>query len=368
MKNQEKVTYVYFAIDGSNSMYNCFGEALDQLELNIKTLTQDSAKFDINTFYSVYLFGYENKTVKELIPLSSVKSNYQNLNYLTSKYLLGNSTPLLDAVDHGLNLIKNNQDYINSNSNASFLLVTITDGEENSSKISKTNFKKNINTILKNNDKVTLAFLVPPGATKEITNFGIPEGNVAEWDNTVKGAKEAGTKTNQGLSNYINNRSTGVLRTNSFYVTTDLSKVTKKDLKNLVDLSKQFKSYTVDKETPIKEFVENKTKSTYIFGSVYYQLTKKEDVQANKSILIKDKATNKLYGGSEARDLLNLTSSGTSKVTPGNHSNYEIYVQSKSINRKLVRGTNILVDQTHVYNSPDLTWDHNKAKTSTNGT
>ncbi len=100
----------------------------------------------------------------------------------------------------------------------------------------------------------------------------------------------------------------------------------------------------MNKETEIKPFVESKTKKEYVYGSAFYELTKSEKVQKNKQILIIKKGDSIIYGGTGVRKLLNLPYDKDAKVDVGNLSNYRIFVKSTSSNRKLVRGTGILVD------------------------
>ncbi len=88
------------------------------------------------------------------------------------------------------------------------------------------------------------------------------------------------------------------------------------------------------------DLVEEKV-GPYRIGCAFYELTKREQIQAHKNVLIreKNKRTAPIYGGKEARTLLGLPEHGDVKVTPGNHMNYSIFVQSTSRNRKLCRGT-----------------------------
>jgi hypothetical protein len=55
--------------------------------------------------------------------------------------------------------------------------------------------------------------------------------------------------------------------------------------------------------------------------------------------VILDKNTNALYGGIQARQLIVNQSF---KIKPGNLANYEIYIKSTSVNRKLIPGTKVL--------------------------
>jgi len=54
-----------------------------------------------------------------------------------------------------------------------------------------------------------------------------------------------------------------------------------------------------------------------------------------------EKGKSEVYGP-DARDLIGLPAGGTEKVIPGNHANYDIYIQSTSNNRRLVRGTKLI--------------------------
>jgi hypothetical protein len=110
--------------------------------------------------------------------------------------------------------------------------------------------------------------------------------------------------------------------------------------KQLHDLTDRATIWTVPSETAIQPFVENKI-GFYHPGSAYYQLMKKEKVQFHKAIAIVDKATQKVYAGPQARQVLGLPDLDVT-VVPGNHGNYDIFVQSTSNNRKLPRGTKLL--------------------------
>ncbi len=82
--------------------------------------------------------------------------------------------------------------------------------------------------------------------------------------------------------------------------------------------------------------------SSYKKGHAYYELTGPETVQAAKSLVILDKATDKLFGGDQARALLGLPIGSSCRVKPGDHGNDAIFVESTSINRKLDPGTTLL--------------------------
>ncbi len=70
-----------------------------------------------------------------------------------------------------------------------------------------------------------------------------------------------------------------------------------------------------------------------------------------------EKGKKAIWGGKEARHLIGLPDDKDAKVTAGNMSNYDIFIQSTSVNRILVRGTKLIWDKNHTKNSKP-TWDH----------
>lgn len=253
---------------------------------------------------------------------------------------------MLDGV--GLS-IKELQNFVkHQTGDNSCMIIAITDGEENSSgKFNKISLPKLINEV-EAEGNWTVAVQVPKGHYKRqlVQNFNIAEGNIREWEQTIAGVQETEQVTSRAIGTYFQGRSTGQRSTKKlFEVTTDLSQVTKRDIKaNLVDMKNQFKAFVVPKEEVVKEFVERKTRKNYVLGSTYYQLMKTEKVQPQKQILIVEKGKDEVWGGQEARDLIGLPPGVEAKVIPGNHSKYDIYVQSTSVNRKLPRGTKVLLD------------------------
>lgn len=70
---------------------------------------------------------------------------------------------------------------------------------------------------------------------------------------------------------------------------------------------------------------------------------KPEKVQGSKKVLLVEKGKPEVWAGSQARQMIGLPIAADAKVEPGNHANYDIFVQSTSVNRKLPRGTKIIV-------------------------
>ena len=103
-----------------------------------------------------------------------------------------------------------------------------------------------------------------------------------------------------------------------------------------------YQIYEVHSKSEIRPFIQSKT-GIYVRGNAYYQLTKTETIQANKSIVVVDKNTNKAYTGEHARDLIGLPRGQATRVRPDHNPQYEIYVQSTSVNRALMPNTRVLV-------------------------
>jgi uncharacterized protein YegL len=223
-----------------------------------------------------------------------------------------------------------------------FCIYVITDGEENDSYITQHAMRNKLASLPEN---WTPVIMVPTQVAKTAAiACGFAPGNIQVFETTTSAGVERGYgQTTIATQSYFANRSKGIRGSSTFY--TDLSGVTKKDVKKLIPVpATQYKVYTVEKETDISTFVTYKH-GGYIPGDTYYELTKPEKIQANKDILIQDRTTGEVFGdGTAIRSVLNLPS-GDLKVNPGNHANWRLFVQSRSVNRKLVRGTKVLVNK-----------------------
>lgn len=339
------VNHVLFVIDESQSMshlVNKVPQVFDRLISELKNSGQETriSFVRLPNKASRFSYGSYNQAVVDS-NIVNVKASLVN-NSLTYNPT-GGHTPLYDAVGLGIETLSSVK--LNNRKNNAFLVIVLTDGEENSSKQYSQYTIKNLIAEKTNLGNWTFVFQVPPGKRYKAANdFGVSSENIIEWDLTEQGLEASTVETQTGLMNYCNSRATGKSAVTSFY--TDLSNVTKKQLtNNLDDVSLKYKSYLVSSEGKIKDFVETKTKKPYVQGTAFYQLMKKEEIQPQKALLIMDKRTKELWGGQQARNIIGLPHYESAKVTPGNHGDYEIFVQSTSVNRKLSRGTKVLVQK-----------------------
>jgi hypothetical protein len=91
----------------------------------------------------------------------------------------------------------------------------------------------------------------------------------------------------------------------------------------------------------IRDFVTD-TMGFYDRGKAYYKLVKKETIQVSKNIIVVEKSSGKAYTGQHARDLIGLPDKNVD-VRPDSNPAYDIYVQSTSVNRKVVTNDKVLV-------------------------
>lgn len=125
--------------------------------------------------------------------------------------------------------------------------------------------------------------------------------------------------------------------------------VTIKEMDELVPVMPgRFQVMTVDENCDIKGFV---TKNGIEFkkGRGFYELSKAETVQQYKEIIMQDKETGEMFTGSQVREKLGLqpqTEKGgvNEKLYAADAKKFRVFVQSTSVNRKLIGGTTFLYE------------------------
>ncbi|MBW4613412.1 MAG: VWA domain-containing protein [Desmonostoc vinosum HA7617-LM4] len=119
----------------------------------------------------------------------------------------------------------------------------------------------------------------------------------------------------------------------SYYESTDLRAVS----------PGRFQILEVDQDISIKAFVLENALSFKV-GRGFYEFTKTETIQAQKEIILMDRATGDLFEGSAAREMLGLPMDATIRIKPSNLEKYVVFVQSTSANRKLIGKTRFLYE------------------------
>lgn len=333
--------YIGFARDHSGSMSGIARFAARDYNENISSIKEEAEAHAIDTIVSVVELGYGNTSeVRTVVNNSSVSALKPIMESAYSAR--GRGTPLFDAVGELIEQLQKVPDA--DDSSVSFVVFVTTDGGENSSvKYRGTDIARMIKK-LQMTDRWTFVFRVPKGYKNHLTHYGIPDGNIQEWEQSEKGMLQSTESTKSAFRGFYAAKASGINATDKFY--TDMTSVSLKEVKkNLVDISKQVTVYEVDSSwdgAQIRDFVQAQG-VTFTKGCAFYELKKTETVQGYKQIAIREKSTGAVYSGYSARDLLGLPQSDDAKVAPGQHGNYEIYVQSTSVNRKLTEGMGLMI-------------------------
>ena len=311
--------------DGSGSMQAYRGGAakLFNEQLDIIQNTKDQKN-------SATVFQFTDAMIDEVCfnaPPSAVERFTQR------SYPAAGGTPLYDAViEAGRRALCDQDD------EKSFVMVVLTDGEENESRRSDVELRDFIRQ-QQATDRWTFVFLVPRGyKSKFVQSSGVHEGNVREWDNI----EDARRELIAGAERYMTCRTMGE-RSSKTWFTTDLSSVSSRDLTKLSDVTGEVAMFTVDKESNIREFVNAKV-GTLETGTGFYEIMKKETCfQDYKKLLIMDRATKRIYadGKISVRAMCGFPDTGDVAIDPGNHANFVLFGQSTSTNRILPRGTRL---------------------------
>lgn len=333
-------TYIGISRDHSISMRSITRAAARDYNETITTIREQATATNQDTIVSVVRCGDGPGAgvVREAVNSSIVALKSINENQY---YANGSATPLFDSVGELIEQLEKAPDALQPGT--SFLVMAITDGEENSSKRwSASRLMQKISE-LQRTDRWTFVFRVPRGSARQFTQqFGIPAGNILEWDQTDRGMLASTEATKAAFTTYFTDKAAGKLATNRFY--TNLSEVDISQVKaQLVDISSLISLWVTTQKETIRPFCEKMSGKPFVKGAAFYQLTKTEpEVQDYKQIVIRDKVSGAVYGGSAARDMLGLPRSGMAYVKPGDHGQYDIYIQSTSINRVLPPGTQLL--------------------------
>lgn len=333
--------YVGISRDHSISMRHIAAPAMIDYNNTISDIAENSKTHSIDTIVSVVEcgVGYE-ATVERAVTLSNVTV----LKPMTSYDCTGNATPLYDSVGALIEQFEGLPDA--DDVNVSFLLMIITDGQNNL--VRSWDVKKVAKKIaeLQNTDRWTFVFRVPRGGKHKLLRHGIPEGNILEWDTTSKkGMEESSVVTQSAMRSFYEGRASGEKSTKRFFA--NLHDVSVKEIKTaLVDISKEVEVIKVTAKhdgSQIRDFVQDVSKNGFKKGTAFYQLSKTEDVQENKVLAVRDKLRGAVYSGANARDVLGLSQTGTIKLAPENLGQWDVFVQSTSVNRKVVAGTYVLI-------------------------
>lgn len=330
-KNPE--THVALLVDSSGSMKGHGPNVVKSVNQVVGDLKANAIKTGQTVVFSLYSFGGTIDTLVQNRPIAEVPI------LKTEDYTPDGGTPLLDAMTLAIGHLE-----AIDNSRVANIVTVITDGEENTSRVGPSGLKDRIANLTKT-DRYTFTAMVPKGdADRTARVLGLLKGNIVEWDiSSDTGFVAAAQTLSSGYGTYLKGRSVGATRSSNFFEAKVDPAQAKLVKQALTDVQGDFKQLPVTTNTPkvIKAFVEYMG-LRFMKGRAFYQLTKPEKVQHHKEVLLKELKTGKIYGGSEAREILGLPQWQEVKVKPADFSDWQIFVQSTSDNRKLMDGTTLL--------------------------
>jgi hypothetical protein len=356
-KIKHKVNHVSLVVDKSGSMSRHQDQLIRVVDEFVKGLQEESDRLGHETRISLYAFDHE---VENLVWDMDVK----HLPSMRGLYKVqGGATALIEAAVTSLDDAKS--EISEKYGEHSHLQIVVTDGEENASGCSETGqmhtrmygaqgsavLRKWLGRIQSAMENLpghwTSAILVPNSlAKRKAQEYGFPAGNIAIWDaDSSRGVEEAIGTVKTAATSFLRGREQGVRGTkNLFAMGADLSTTEVKANLDALDTGKYI-LIPVDQEMQIRDFV-TRSGHSYRTGAAFYQLSKREKVQGNKQIAVAEldngRMTGKVFTGPAARQLLGLPDTEVT-VKPGHNDRYQIFVQSTSVNRKLVTGTKLLV-------------------------
>lgn len=332
--------YIGFVNDNSGSMSVLAAAACKDYNDNIAAIKDAATREMLDTVVSVVAVGI-GKDNRGRVGCGTTRqvmvSNPHVLKPITGWQATG-GTPLYDGIGDMIDMLKELPDA--NREDVSFLVLITTDGEEKHSSRYTSDLLKMRMAEVQATGRWTLVFRVPKDASlNKIMALGVSQDNIQQWETTSAGMAESTAKTTQAMSSYFTARSAGAKSTNAFYA--DASKV---NVAALEDVTAKISLYVVpdmDNGIEIRPFIL-RHRMEYLKGSAFYQLTKTEaKVGYMKQILVRDRQTGKFFTGKEARDMIGLPHDRNARLHPGDHKGFDLFIQSESINRKLVGGTGV---------------------------
>lgn len=335
------INHIVLVLDASDSMTNRAKDVIKVADNQIQYLARRSKELDQETRVTVYSF---NTTYTVSNWRYNHTPNIQCLIYdkdvlrvpsISEVYKTDGATPLIDATMLALDDLQQTPEKYGEHS---FLVYVLTDGEENVSNSTPYQLSNRIDRLP---DNWTLAAFVPnQNGVYEAKKFGFPKDNIAVWDATTsRGVDEMGERIREATETFMVNRSKGIRGSRSlFQLATPSVGEVQNNLRGVNYGS--YDLFEVDRTGRIDEAVKRETGHPYVVGKGYYELIKTETIQPQKQIAIL--ANGHVYTGYEARELLGLPDYHV-KVKPNDYQDYEIFVQSTSVNRKMLAGQKLLV-------------------------
>lgn len=342
----KKINHVVKLIDVSGSMRGREKDVIKVVDNQVAFLAQLSRDTDQETRVTIYFFD-------DVVECVAFDTDVLRLPSIAELYHVRGGTALRDAfLQAQRELAQTCQLY----GDHAFLMFGFTDGMENRSR----SRPLELTTMLKGlPENWTTAIFVPDVNGKlAAIGAGFPDGNVAIWNTTsATGVEEVGEEMKAATSGYFAMRASGVSGTRTLF-STGKDAVNAQTIKNAGLQPMKTGTYDLLTVPKIKEgegslnkdkkpvwelapFIE-RNGLKFVTGRNFYRLSKQELINGDKELAVREKATNKVFVGDGVRAMIGL-SDKNQRVAPDRNPEFDIFVQSKSNNRHLFQGDEILI-------------------------
>ena len=326
------INHVILVEDASGSMSHLRQKLIQVTNAQLETFRQEGKRLGQETRISLYTFNTTCRNHLFDVPIDNVHD-------ISQHYATGGSTALIDAVYSAINetlsIAQGKDDH-------AFLLIALTDGEENASRNATIGTLNNRIKGLPEN--YTVSVLVPDVRGVNLARqYGFPADNISIWEATEAGLDEVERTVSASTTSYYAGRSVGRRGTKTFFAPA-VGNLSRHAVQTQLDelQPSQYQLFPIFRKQAIKEFVEKRTGKPYRIGSVYYSFTKPEKVQKYKQLIAQEVSTGRVYTGQNVRSILGLPTYEV-MVNPVSHPKYDLFLQSTSVNRNLLPGTQVII-------------------------
>lgn len=374
-RDQGYVHHVALVLDESWSMNHIKEELIKAVDRTVEALARDSKEWEHETRVTIYTFNSAGLNQRSGHADGDVRCQHYDkdvlrLPSLADRYKPAGGTPLIDATLKAIDDLSLTPEIYGDHA---FLVYVLTDGDENTSTVSRTAAGKAralTSRIERLADNWTIACFVPDfQGAQRARNFGYP--NVKEWNAaTAQGVEEVGEVIQQTTRTWIQNRAKGTRSAGTSLFVGGLDQVDAAAIKaaklkplaasdyaivpvtwvdGLVKEKPDGKKPTAGKpdNRPMIAYMEiepfiSRVHPPFRVKKAYYELVKTEQIKGDKQIAILDTKTSKIYLGDGVRQMLGLPEE-TRTVKPDFNPDFKIYVQSSSLNRHLYLHSSVMV-------------------------
>ncbi len=207
-KEMNNKTYYHLILDKSGSMQSCVNETINGYNEQIQMICDLQ---QVNTDQEILLSLTTFNHFVSHVALFSKPELVLQLNHET--YVPDGSTALLDAIGHAVMTLKSRADQELECDDASAVVVIITDGYENASKLFSLNSIRNLIRELESTGKWTFSFLgADIAALEQAENLNIRKANAASYIKEDSGRVFAQMSNN--MVDYIHEKKAGRIKKN----------------------------------------------------------------------------------------------------------------------------------------------------------